>query len=484
MDNKSRERSFAERRVKRAVDYVSDRWFPVNPELLGRIKDDLSRGMYDQNVAALFTDVRQDFSLFLYCLRELRAMLQAVGAEVPVSPKDLFLGAGIESLKEILSVEESELSLHRLKTITPLQQSRLEEALLSASTAQVLASSHNLDGNACFSAALLRQLGLTLIAWNYPTVYENAIQSLDKTGDLDIAITEILGYSPALLAIRILESWGLHTELVSAIAPVEPDWFESEALLGATAAPTFASICTVAEALARANHPEVYPSAEKDWDHAEPIISQQLGPDGLRVIRTIFLESCAGYVGVVRAIFRGGTMLDPEYRQYSHRHTGLIQRNPYIAQCRPHLEKRLTAFYEELARSPVISQQQIATLAHEIIPSAGFRGGIVYTIEPAVLRLVPQLLFGQRHGQSNEWIDAQVLSEPVARAFESITPITIEYTVQEHRIVSIAGVLGYSQRVGVVYLEVPRESFLQSSAAFMVHFKAISQTFNECLKLG
>ncbi|MFM1846906.1 MAG: hypothetical protein RL417_380 [Pseudomonadota bacterium] len=484
MDNKSREKLFADRRVDRAVDYVSDRWFPVNPELLERIKGDLSEGVYDNDIPALFSDVRQDFSLFLYCLRELSIMLRAIGAELPPNPHDLFVGAGIERLKEILSIDELAVSHHRLKSITPSQQSRLEEALLSASTAQVLASIHHLDGNTCFSAALLRQLGLTLIAWNYPNVYERAVQSLAETGDLDVAITTILGYSPSLLAVRILEHWGLHEDLLAAIEPLEADWFESEALVGATAAPTFASICTVAEALARANHPDVYPSAERDWARAESVISRQLGPDGLRVIRTIFLESCAGYVGVIRSIFRGGTMLDPEYRQFSYRHTGLVQRNPYIDQCRPHLAKRLTSFYEDIARSTEISQQQLLTLAQEIIPAAGFSGGVVYTIEPTMLRLIPQLTFGKPLIQSNEWVDTQVLSEPVARAFESITPITNEYLIDGNRLVSIAGVLGYSQRVGVVYLEIPRQSFVQSSAAFLTHFKAITQSFNECLKLG
>ncbi len=484
MDNNSREKLFAERRVERAVDYVSDRWFPVNPDVLGRIRADLSAGAYGDDAAIVFTEVRQDFSLFLYCLRELTGMLRAVGAEIPANPRELFVTAGIERLREVLAIDEQEISRHRIKAMTPLQRGRFEEALLSASTAQVIAEAHQLDGNACFSAALLRQLGLTLISWNYPIVYERAVQSLGETGDLDIGITKILGYSPSLLAVRILENWGLHSEMIEAFEPSEADWFESEALVGATAAPTFASICTVAEALARANHPDVYPTAERDWNRARTVITRELGADGLRIIRSIFLENCAGYVGVLRSVFRGGTMLDPAYRQFSHRHAGLLDRNPYIAQCRPHLEKRLTAFYEELARSSEISQQQIMALAHDIIPAAGFTGGRVYTIEPTLSKLVPQLNFGQPRATSVEWIDATQVSDPVARAFESITPITTEHEVDELRLVSIAGVLGYSQRVGVVSLELPRQIFIQSTAAYLVHFKAVTQSFNECLKLG
>lgn len=484
MHNNSREKLFAERRVERAVDYVSDRWFPVNPEVVGRIRTDLSTGAYDNNTTLIFTDVRQDFSLYLYCLRELTGMLRAIGAEIPSNPQELFVAAGIDRLKEVLAIDEQTVSHHRLKAMTSLQRSRLEEALLSASTAQALAEANHLDGNACFSAALLRQLGLTLISWNYPSVYERAVQSLGETGDLDVGITTILGYSPSLLAVRILESWGLHTELMSAFDPNEADWFESEALVGATAAPTFASICTVAEALARANHPDIYPTAERDWNSARAVITRELGVDGLRVVRTIFLENCAGYVGVLRSVFRGGTMLDPAYRQFSHRHAGLLDRNPYIAQCRPHLEKRLAVFYEELARSSDISQQQIMALAHEIIPAAGFTGGRVYTIDPGLSKLVPQLNFGHPRTTSIEWVDATMVSDPIARAFESITPITTEHEVEELRLVSIAGVLGYSQRVGVVSLELPRQIFIQSTAAYLVHFKAVTQSFNECLKLG
>lgn len=484
MQNNSRQKLFTDRRVERAADYVSDLWFPVNPDVLGRIRADLDAGAYNDDTGSLFADVRQDFSLFLYCLRELTGMLRAIGATIPANPRELFHTAGLDRLKAVLAIDEQSISLHRINSMSPLQRSRFEEALLSASTAQALAEAHHLDGSACFSAALLRQLGLTLIAWNYPNVYERAVQSLGEIGDLDLAITKILGYSPCLLAVRILENWGLHAELMSALDPMAPDWFESDTLVGATAAPTFASICTVAEALARANHPDLYPTAEHDWNRARAVITRELGPDGLRVVRSIFLENCAGYVGLFSSVFRGGTMLDPEYRQFSHRHAGLLNRNPYITQCRPHLEKRLTAFYEELARSSDISQLQITALAHEIIPSAGFTGGRVYTIDPGLSKLVPQLSFGQPRTTSLEWVDATTLSDPIARAFESIAPITAEHVIEDLRLVSIAGVLGYSQRVGVVSLELPRQIFIQSTAAYLLHFKAVTQSFNECLKLG
>jgi hypothetical protein len=484
MQNSSREKAYSERRLARAADYVTDRWFPVNPDLFAQIKKDLAAGRYDSDLEGLLDEVRHDFALFAYCLRELAAMLRQSGAVVPLKPVEIFTAAGLDALKAILAVEEHTISHHRIKAMTPLQQSRFEEALLSASTAQALSTATDLDSQICFSTALLRQLGMTLIAWNYPSVYEQAVHALKEGEGLDQVIARILGYSPSLLAIRILESWGLHRDAASNLETEDEGWFDCDPLVGATAAPTYATICRISETLARANHPEIYPSAEHDWHHAEEIIRRHIGADGMRVIRTIFLENCAGYTDTLRPIFSGGTIVDPVYRQLTRRYDTLLERNPYIAQCRPHLEKKLLGLYQLIAQSTSPDGQLLGTLVREIVPAAGFTGGIIFTVEPTLVKLIPQLVIGHPRTHAVTDVNPQRLSDSVARAFESVAPITTEFEIDgAAKVVAITGVLGYSQRVGTILLELPRQIFLQSTAAHLTHFKAIAQSFNECLKL-
>lgn len=484
MQENSREKNFAERRLKRAADYVSDRWFPINSAQLARINDGLSAGRYAADVVSLYADIRSDFALFTYCLRELASMLRRNGATVPTDPLEMFTTAGLDTLKEILAVDERTISHHRLKGMSPLQQKRFEEALLSATTAQALGPTSGVDGSMCFSTALLRQLGLTLIAWNYPMAYERAIRSLQGDATLDEAIAQILGYSPGLLAVRILESWGIDEATVAPLRGDDVDLTPSDAVTSASTAPTLATICRVGEALARANHPDIYPSAERDWAEAQSAIETRLGADGISNIRAAFTEQCASYAESLSPMFSGGIVVDPEYRQFSMRYDGLRDRNPYIARCRPHIEKRLHSFYSELAQATRIDERLIALLARDVVPAAGFTGGIVFTVDPFLTKLMPQLAIGQPCTHRVSGVELNSLADPISRAFESIAPVTTNVDVAAGgRLVSIAGVLGYSQRIGVLMLEIPRQTYVQSAEAHLTHFKAIAQSFNECLKL-
>ena len=100
----------------------------------------------------------------------------------------------------------------------------------------------------------------------------------------DKLLTKELGFSPALLAIKLLQEWGYNTELCLELGIIDfadPE-FEDFALDEYSGA-VISQICEVGEALARASRPDRYPSAKDDWRYAKTEIEKSLGSDGMRL---------------------------------------------------------------------------------------------------------------------------------------------------------------------------------------------------------
>lgn len=484
MDKHPREKVAPKRFIDRAATYVTDRWFPVDPETLSTIRAGLADGRYTDDTTAFLTDLRRDVGLYTYCLRELTGELRRAGATIPLSPHELVESAGLDTLQAILAVETSAVSIHSFSSMTPVQQQRLEEALLSASTAQALGPTVGFDGDACFSAALLRQLGLTLIAWNYPSVYTDAVESIGQAGNLDLAIAAILGYTPGLLAARVVGDWGFPAEVLQTLELEESARADDEEILGACAAPTIATLCRIGERLARAARPTVYPSAERDWRSAREALEARLGPDALRVIKAIFLENCAAVVRNCPTIFTAASALDDLHSRGTTRLERLVARNPFIERCEAPLRERLEALYRALAESSDVDGEFILALAHEIAPLGGYSAGLIYTPEPGVRLLLPRLTFGAPVTHPVEPVKLEVISDPVALAFENFGPVIHEHPSPGGNIISVAGVLGYSQRVGVTYFEISAARYRSNTELYARHFRALTRSFNECLQIG
>jgi len=414
--------------------------------------------------------------------------LRKDGVETPTefAVTEMFQSAGIARLKEILSIEPNEISRHTLEGVSPLQAERIQEALLSASSTEVICETEDLDADAGFSAALLRQLGLTLISWNYPEVYQRAVRCLEDFETLDLAIASLLGYSPTMLAIRLVKGWGLPTELSSAVYCADEISTEEDSATANAVGSVIGTICRISEALARANNPQIYPHAVSDWHEARQAIEERLGTTALSAIQARFEVHCLGYLESVPDIFRAGMLVNPEMQFVTSRQASMLGRNPFVERCRPHLRTRLLSLYAELAGGK-LDRVPLHTLLHDVIPVAGFTGGCVFTVDPAIKKLVAQTVIGEpvvRKCQPVEYHDA---TDTVSIAFESQTPLVIEEpidpTLGSDTYMVLAWALGFSQRVGVLYLEMPSATFRQSAADQMTHFNALCQALNDCLGL-
>ena len=101
--------------------------------------------------------------------------------------------------------------------------------------------------------------------------------------------------------------------------------------------------------------------------------------------------------------------------------------------------------------------------------------------------LVPQLELGDLQLRRYEPVDYSVVvarSDIVAVAYQIQEPV-IEYREGDDGVLltGIAGLFGASQRMGVLYLEIPKGVSPHPDSEIMLHFNALRYALNHCLNL-
>ncbi|MFM1848493.1 MAG: hypothetical protein RL417_1967 [Pseudomonadota bacterium] len=463
--------SSLERRLERAREHVSRMWFPANPEILERIRSGLGSGAYELDIDFLLDEIRDDFALFTYCLKGLTRLLAQEKVEAPLdlSPVEVLRWAGLPRLKIILADSHDTLTFHNLRELSDFQAARLHEAIVSASTAEVLAEHSQLNAGTGYSAALLRQLGLTLIAWNYPALYRRSLAAQDPLG-LDEVLARALGFSPALLGAAVMRDWPLQSDIQAAV-------FESSRSGRPNSPGRLEHICRIGEMLARANDPERHPTASTDWEQAQREIKSTLGADGLHLIQIRARAHGKHYSGLDIAALEDISAIDPARRVHGHSGSTLLRNNRHIRNCPPLLARKLRDLYGDIVPGR-IDRANINTLVREIIPSAGFSAGTIFILDPVEPRLIPRLKFGEPGERALTSIPVSGATDIIMTAFQCRAPVQDS---SMNGLAVVAGSLGGEHRAGVLYLEFP--PILASGPRILTAFKAIRRALDDCLGL-
>lgn len=484
MKSESRPKLASSSRLDQAVEHVGDRWFPPNPVLLDKLRESVKGELSTADMSLLISELKGDFALFTQCVRQLARMVSEESDDsMPLDPLAALEQLDVAHFKQLIEGLVELASPHSLSASTPLQTSRLGEAMVSAATAEVLGEHEGLASGLCYSAALLRQLGYTLIAWNYPKIYQRAVSSLATGANLDIQLTRTLGFSPSVLALTILRRWGVAPELCAAVSLDQNEDYTPEIrAIGAT----LAKVCKVGETLARANNPDIYPDAQDEWQVACQEIESRLGPTGMSLINERVIECCEAYSLMVPHLFRGGQILAPQMLPAHAQEPVPERRNRFLSRCHPLVKDELQDFYRALAPFTAPAQEPLRQLVQRVIPSAGFTAGAVYTIEPSSGMLIPQLHVGSLAPQPVPLsYGADMLDdELIVRVFQEFETQTERHLAPNGlHLVRMAGVVGYSQRMGVLALEMLESRFDQKPEDARLHFDAIIQALNDALFL-
>lgn len=483
---------FSVRRLDRASKHVSSLWFPINTEVLRSIRSKIQQATYEPQPEQLFEDLKQDFALFSFVVKELvaTASTQNISTDIINNPAKLITWAGPTVIGGFLA-DDSKLPMnHMLQTISPLQSTRLRETAIIASTAEVLSAHQNLDADTGFSRGIIRETGLNLIAWNYPSLYSRVIKNLTRGQSLDERLSQELGFSPVTLAMRVLHP---STSIVDGDErSVHDSWWD-----------TYDKLCEIGAALARADSPETYPSAENDWNLAKDYLQHTVGEEGIALIRAKAVEHSIQYKQTLSDLFKDLREFNPEQNIQTQRKQSETTRNRYIPQCAPKIQSELHALYTHFMDSHMTGEA-LETLIRRIIPDAGFTGGCVFLVDPAAFALMPRTVFGTIKLRSVERVLLkQSFSETLgmssfhrddtrhsenrdlaATALSCTQPVVEKQNTRG--LTGLTGMyasLGDTKKVGVLYLEAPEAPDLDGNHLTMSTFKAMRQALVDALQL-
>ena len=223
-----------------------------------------------------------------------------------------------------------------------------------------------------------------------------------------------------------------------------------------------------------------------DWEVASDEVKEHLGVNGIERIRECFAENCKFYLTSVPDLFRPGLLTDPAFeKNYARAQPGQCA-NPFLEYCAPIVRDRLLRLYEELKLDGT-SEVPLQSLMYDVLPTARFTGVCVYTADPATDSLIPQLQSGSiglRRPLPLDLTQESSIGDPLVEAYLS------DNILQEHKgmsaqalLTAVCGAFGSSQRLGVLYAEIPTSCYDAERRQHQLHFKAICQALNDCLRL-
>ncbi len=474
-------------RLLRGVHYAEQSWIPICEQNARALREGLKDGRYEGRHSDLLSDLTRDPALFLFCLKKRAQQESSKDTEKPeswFSPEELLGPASTPALIEILSSSLELVSTHRLAAASPEQGRSMQQAATSAAVSVALASKADLPETTSTATSFLRNLGLMLIAWNYPHIYKKVLASLEPDASLDQAFGLLLGFSPTLLGITLARSWSLSPEVLVAMGDKVAREIASPELLAR--GQRLEAICRTGEAFARAMHPENYPSADDDWREASTEIKRALGPQGLKVISKVVRDYLRAYTSAFPDSFKLPERLVQEPEHAAAEPTDFSQRNRYLSACPPAIKAALEEIYLQL-RAHTVGRIPLEQLIHSVIPRAGFVRGCVYLFDPEHQCLRPRVSIGavQINELSPVPCDSQVDRHALAEALTSGIPQELQSScIDASPCDALAGVLGGAQKTGVLYLEAGQGMQDTSPQVRMGVFKALRQTMNDALRLN
>jgi hypothetical protein len=434
------------RRIERALQHVVRPWFPINQDVLTSIRKGLDEGTYATAPQQLLNDLKGDFALFTFVVKELGilAMQEKVDSKILNNPVELIRWGGSDRIKDILAPDKKLPATHSLHWSEPFQVARLRETAVIASTAAVLSEKKDLDPEVGFSRGVIREIGLNLIAWNYPTLYSKVLNNLKPDASLDEELSKELGFTPSLLAMRVLR-------------PENPDQPEGNLRPEETSWAAYDELCEVGEALARAENPETYPSAQNDWQKANKYLTENAGTGALELIKERAVEQSKNYPEALPEGFNSLENFNPKRNIDVHERMKAVIADQDFRLCPPHVQEALRTLYNEID-GYAVNKSAIQTLLKSIIPQAGFTGGCVFVIDPSTASLKPRTIIGQVNLRAITNVSLDPGDLAVAALGTHETLFDLKEDAQPQPLEGIYSALGEQRKVGVLYLESPKST--------------------------
>jgi hypothetical protein len=111
---------------------------------------------------------------------------------------------------------------------------------------------------------------------------------------------------------------------------------------------TYDRLCEVGEALARAENPNTYPSAENDWKLASEYLEKTVGSQAVDLIKNRAMEHSREYQRTLANAFHSLAEFSPEKKVKHFKKQESARNNRYLSHCPPEIQKALRNMYAEI----------------------------------------------------------------------------------------------------------------------------------------
>jgi hypothetical protein len=357
-----------ERRLRRASSHVSSFWLPIKSDILESVRHAALEGDVDSVKKNLLLDP----NLYLYICRE-----QAKDGIV------VFNAPKFDDVKRFLPVEAKVVSPHRYEEAAELQLKKTQELSASLATVLELADGFQVDDKVAYLGMVFRSLGLQLILWNYNDLYIEALEEVRPSDSLESILTRRLGFSPAMLALKVVSEWGLSSQIFDVISQSEITTPLKE-------------LCLVGETFARATLPELYPTAERDWSRVKEQIKINLGENGIQKIESRYSELVRSLPITKFDSFKFDSEHFAKGNHTSYSPPKIISTLPYD------MREVFYDHYNQLGRQ--YASESLKNLVDNVWPSLSFNGMQVFTYDPVSKCLVKKSNVG------NSWFDRELIN--------------------------------------------------------------------------
>lgn len=361
--------------ARSTIDFVGKRLPPVNSEIYKSIKSNLA-SKQDFNRARLIEDVKSDPFILLNSTKRLPSIIDQ--PQRYIDPILALQDIEQEKLEELFRNPFPSSHEHRLDKMTKQQALTLKLTIACAKYAEALSQKSNTTPSIAFASALFRQLGLNLIAWNYPSVYSSALaRHRSKGEDLNNELEKLLGISPRKLGARLLQEWSIK------VPSQEQDNQAKDNLID------LAEICALCE------DPENFPEAKNRFAEREEEIKKLLDSDTIDKIKDSINENISRFAKIspiVNKVTRKTLTKEPLSPLFLS--DIILQRNPLLSKTSSEIKIAFQEVYSKLLNR-TFSPEAVKLLVEKVVPSIGFEHGCLYlTNKKSPLYLDAALRFG------------------------------------------------------------------------------------------
>lgn len=461
--------------TSRTLKYVGEGWFPANPKVLKEIWQGVKEKRYKAN-EEFIEALRQDFSLFGYCLRQIAKNTRRDNLKWElVEALDKIPTA---ELLRILPTHEKQVSSHEMHESSPEQRESIQHFFISASTVALLAKSANVDGLTAVCAEFFRQVGYALISWNYPRIYAKAV--LNQPNDweaLDKTLQKIVGASPRDIGLELARGWHAGPVLLDIIGSTFSGGELKKIDDRTPEEEVIKQFCLIGETLAKTANPESDNMFEGASSWAVSAVKEIAGDSGLAELSETIDEQWNGYIQALS---------EPPTSTSTNITLTQVLNNEFMEECPSPIRKTLAACYTLMVPGKA-SPQALRQLVETTIIECGFNKGCIYLVDPKELRMLPHIVIGSTSKDNFRPGYLQSIgtrNDPLTTAYVTLNSVRgYSYFASAKTLAYIAAPLGISERRGVFYLETANEDLLNDEHKLGIVYHALLQTVGHALSI-